>query len=64
MEKTDKTIAYRIVIDEDIWKRYKATLPKSISTMNEGICRMIYKEVGEPYPGDGPSKKVEKKIKH
>jgi hypothetical protein len=61
MANDGKTIAYRIEIDKDAWEKFKATTPKSISTMNERICRLIYDVIGEPYPSDSQSNKKPKK---
>lgn len=50
MEDDEKqTIAYRIEIDKDVWDQLKSKTDKS-TTMNERVCRLIYEEVGVPYP--------------
>ena len=48
------TIVYRIEIDKEVWSEFKKQTDKSM-TMNERICKLIYKETGIPYP----DKKVE-----
>jgi hypothetical protein len=48
-ENEDKTIAYRIEISGKVWSKFKKKTGKDM-TMNERICRMVYAEVGEPYP--------------
>jgi hypothetical protein len=59
-ENVKSTIAYRIEIDKEVWKELKKKTTREM-TMNNRVCRLIYKEVGIPYPEEPVDKKASTK---